>query len=273
MKLAYSTLACPNWTLEQAVDAARRYNYEGIELRLVDGEIIQPDMPAEARQRVHRVCSEAKLPIVCMDTSVRIAQPEATARESQIRDGIALLEIAAQWETPTMRVFGSPPADTAESDAVAGAIEVLNKLAARGEQLGVNVLLETHDAFSKAAVVEKVLSQVQPGSAGAIWDILHPYRFGEPISETLERLGGRLKSVHIKDGRKPADGSVDWPLVPLGEGDVPVPDILSRLRKVGYDGWLVVEWEKKWHPHLAEPEVALPQHEKLMREYLGKLDQ
>src|SRR5688572_30195367 len=109
MKLAYSTLACPNWTLEQAVDAARRYNYEGIELRLVDGEIIQPDMPAEARQRVRRVCSEAGLPIVCMDTSVRIAQPDAAARESQIRDGMALLEIAAQWETPMMRVFGSPP--------------------------------------------------------------------------------------------------------------------------------------------------------------------
>jgi sugar phosphate isomerase/epimerase len=271
MKLAYSTLACPNWTLEQAVDAAQRYNYEGIELRLVDGEIIQPDLPADARQRVRRLCSEANLPIVCMDTSVRIAQPDAAAREAHIRDGLALLEIAAEWETSMMRVFGSPPADTAESDAVAGAVECLQKLAERGAVLGVNVLLETHDAFSKAAVVEKVLSQVQSASAGAIWDILHPLRFGEPVAETLQRLGARLKSVHIKDGSKPADGGTDWPLVPLGEGNVPVPQILSLLRKAGYDGWLVVEWEKKWHPHLAEPEVALPQHEKLMRQYLGEL--
>jgi fatty-acyl-CoA synthase len=116
-----------------------------------------------------------------------------------------------------------------------------------------------------------VLSQVQSGSAGAIWDILHPLRFGEPVAETSQRLGARLKSVHIKDGHKPADGGTDWPLVPLGEGNVPVPEILSLLHKAGYDGWLVVEWEKKWHPNLAEPEVALPQHEKLMRQYLSQL--
>ena len=37
MKLAFTTLACPDWTLEQAVDAAQRYGYAGIELRLLDG--------------------------------------------------------------------------------------------------------------------------------------------------------------------------------------------------------------------------------------------
>jgi hypothetical protein len=34
-----------------------------------------------------------------------------------------------------------------------------------------------------------------------------------------------------------------------------------------------VEWEKKWHPDLAEPEVALPQHADLLREYLAALPQ
>jgi hypothetical protein len=29
-----------------------------------------------------------------------------------------------------------------------------------------------------------------------------------------------------------------------------------------------VEWEKKWHPHLAEPEVALPQHIALLKEWM-----
>jgi hypothetical protein len=24
------------------------------------------------------------------------------------------------------------------------------------------------------------------------------------------------------------------------------------------EGWLSVEWEKRWHPELAEPELALP---------------
>jgi hypothetical protein len=32
-----------------------------------------------------------------------------------------------------------------------------------------------------------------------------------------------------------------------------------------------VEWEKKWHPELAEPEVAYPRHIELLREYVRDL--
>jgi hypothetical protein len=27
----------------------------------------------------------------------------------------------------------------------------------------------------------------------------------------------------------------------------------------GYDEYLSLEWEKQWHPEIAEPEIALPQ--------------
>jgi hypothetical protein len=29
-----------------------------------------------------------------------------------------------------------------------------------------------------------------------------------------------------------------------------------------------VEWEKKWHPEIAEPEVAFPQYMHVLRSYL-----
>src|SRR4051812_16281670 len=88
MKLAFTTLACPDWSLEQAADAARRYGYEGLELRLLDGNLIGPDLGQAARERVRRVSAESGLPIVCLDTSVRIAQPDPAARDQQIRDGL-----------------------------------------------------------------------------------------------------------------------------------------------------------------------------------------
>jgi fatty-acyl-CoA synthase len=34
---------------------------------------------------------------------------------------------------------------------------------------------------------------------------------------------------------------------------------------MGYRGYVSVEWEKKWHPELADPEVALPQHLEWLR--------
>ncbi len=36
MRLAYSSLACPAWTVEGAVAAVARYGYDGIEWRLAD---------------------------------------------------------------------------------------------------------------------------------------------------------------------------------------------------------------------------------------------
>lgn len=271
MKLAFTTLACPGWTLEQALDAARRSGYEGIEMRLLDGELLTPDLADDQRARVLSACRAAGVAICCVDTSVRIAQPDADARAAQVRDGLAFLELAAAWGAPCIRVFGGPPANVAEDDAFAGAVECLRPLAARGAELGVAVALETHDAFSAGASVARVLDQVPGPGAGVLWDILHPNRVGEPVQRTLELVGERLLHVHIKDGHRPPDGGPNWPLALLGDGDVPTLDILRAMRGAGYDGWLSVEWEKKWHPQIAEPEVALPQHADKLREYLAAL--
>ncbi len=269
MKLAFTTLSCPAWTLEQVVDAAQRYGYAGIELRLLDGELLRPDLDIAARRRVRDVCAAARLPIICVDTSVRIAQPDPAARATQIRDGLAFLEIAAGWQAPLIRVFGGPPDGTAEDQALAGAIECLAPLAERGQALGVAVALETHDAFAGSPAVAHVLENVPGPGAGALWDTLHPCRVGEAVNETLSQLGERLLHVHIKDGRQPKDGGPQWELTLLGEGHVPMREILTALGAQGYAGWLAVEWEKKWHPELAEPEVALPQHAAVLRELLA----
>jgi fatty-acyl-CoA synthase len=57
-----------------------------------------------------------------------------------------------------------------------------------------------------------------------------------------------------------AAGRPDRQLVLLGEGEVPVRDMLRALARRGYAGWVSVEWEKKWHPEIPDPEIALPQH-------------
>jgi sugar phosphate isomerase/epimerase len=271
MKLAFTTLACPNWTLEQAADAAKRYGYEGLELRLLDGELLQPTMDAEARQRVRKVSADTGIPIMCVDTSVRIAQPDPSERAKQTRDGLAFLEIAAEWGAPFIRVFGGPPEGTAEADAISGATECLAALAKRGRELGVSAVLETHDAFCRSMTVMQIMNQVPGPGAGVLWDIMHPSRMGELAPDTLARFGDRLQHVHVKDGRRPADGGVNWDLTLLGEGEIPTRDILAALKKGGYTGWLSVEWEKKWHPEIEEPEVALPQHVEVLKEYLQGL--
>ena len=38
MRMSFSTLACPDWTMPQLIGTAAREGYDGIELRFVQGE-------------------------------------------------------------------------------------------------------------------------------------------------------------------------------------------------------------------------------------------
>jgi sugar phosphate isomerase/epimerase len=263
MRLAFTTLACPEWTFEQAADAAVRYGYAGLELRLLDGELVTPALSADQQARVRRVSADAGLELCCLDTSLKVADPAASLAE-----GYGYLELAAALGTPLIRVFGGAPPDEPLETAATRAGERLMALAERGRTLGVRVALETHDTFAAGRSVAAALNSVEDDYAGALWDTLHPVRVGETADETLDLIGARLLHMHIKDGN--VQPNINECRL-LGEGTVPVQAILGTLAARGYRGWLAVEWEKKWQPQIAEPEEALPQYAETLRSYLGEL--
>jgi fatty-acyl-CoA synthase len=137
-------------------------------------------------------------------------------------------------------------------------------------EAGVRVILETHDDLSSARAVKQVLDQVPDQAVGALWDFHHPYRMGEGPEEVWSLIGDRTLLVHVKDAVRDASERTGWKLVLLGEGEVPVRDSLRVVQDHGYRGWVTVEWEKKWHPEIAEPEVAFPQHAKLLRSWMSE---
>src|SRR5580692_4180100 len=100
----------------------RSWGYGGVELRLIDGELIDPAMLPEARARVRRTLAAAGLPVVAVDTSIRLTgdQPGIELRR--------FLELASDWEAPLVRVFGGPlpgagPARRAGLEAAARVLE------------------------------------------------------------------------------------------------------------------------------------------------------
>lgn len=75
---------------------------------------------------------------------------------------------------------------------------------------------------------------------------------GDPLA-VLEKWGDRINHVHVKDARQSVVDRVVADSMPvesiwterafcaIGEGDVRIGDILTRLEHSGYSGWLVVE--------------------------------
>jgi sugar phosphate isomerase/epimerase len=68
------------------------------------------------------------------------------------------------------------------------------------------------------------------------------YDMGDPI-HAVEILGPDIRSVHVKDAKRPTIPSQWGQEVPLGQGEVDIPRFIRTLKAIGYAGPLVVERE------------------------------
>jgi len=109
--------------------------------------------------------------------------------------------------------------------------------------------METNGLFLDSKELADFIDGIGDG-AGVLWDTHHPYRYhDEPIAETVKNLGSRIKYVHLKDSMV-EKGKVAYKM--MGYGDIPLDEIISTLKDVGYDGYYTFEWVKLWNKDLVE---------------------
>jgi sugar phosphate isomerase/epimerase len=259
VKFAFSTLACPRWSTEQIVENAIQMGYDAIELRLLDGEVLDPIKDAAKIEAAISLARGRGLEVCALDTSCTLNQSKPEVRAQQVAALQNWIRLAQNVQVPLLRVFGGKgESENAPQDENAWVVECLNQVRAEAEQAGVKIVLETHDAFSSARRVAEILAAIESPAIGVLWDSHHPYRVGESAEEVMDLLGKRVYHAHVKDARLIEPEK--WQLVLVGEGEVQVRDQLRLLHQHNYDGYISVEWEKRWHPEIEEPEVALPQH-------------
>lgn len=274
MKLAYSTLGCPGWTVEQAAEAVKRYGYDAIEWRLADGEPITSKTSPALIARLVEATRREDLNVACLDTSCAFVQATDEARQEMVQDAKFMLDLAAELGAPFIRVFGGKiPAGFTREDILGPSGKALGEAASYAKSKGVTILLETHDDWASSPSALALIQAAGPDAAvNVLWDVHHPYRMGESAGETINNLleGGTISHVHIKDARRDPSDPTGWHLTLLEEGEVPVKEIVGLLHEANYSGYLSLEWEKKWHPEIEEPEEALPQYAMLLRNYLNE---
>ena len=54
-----------------------------------------------------------------------------------------------------------------------------------------------------------------------------------------------------------------------GEGDLPLHDIMFALRSINYEGYITLEWVKRWAPDLCDAGIIFPKFIEFMSEYCG----
>ena len=263
MKLSFSTLGCPSWRLDRVLDVAGREGYDGVELRFLEGDDAlwaRPELSGAGLSETRRRLRDSGLAVSCVDTRSVFHDPDPSARARSREEAARSLELAAQLGAPGIRVFGDRVQLGADLASTRGWIaDAMQSLAEAARGTGVQVWLESHGDFARAADTLSVLERVGSRAVGVVWDPANAFEAGEAPADAPGVLGERIRHVHLKDVKRAAAGDGPaWTPVLVGEGDFPAAEVLAVLHGRGYEGFVSFEWEKRWHPSIEEPEVALP---------------
>lgn len=272
MKLAFSTLACPDWTLPQILSIASSERYDGIELRFVENEDSLWKLPAfqgSGLAHTKQAVSDRGLSICCIDTSCRFHFPDETERDRWIEEGVRMGDLASALGARGIRVFGDKIQPGANRESTRRWIaESIHALSERIRPAGVEVWLETHGDFASSLETNRILTEAGSGDAGVIWDPANCLlESGERPQEGAAAMKTSIRHVHIKDLRQGSDG---WEPVLTGEGTFPLPELKLSLEQIEFQGFVSFEWEKKWHPQIPDASIALPHFARWYRENWSK---
>ncbi|RII15952.1 fructoselysine 3-epimerase [Streptomyces sp. YIM 130001] len=244
---AFSTLGCPGADLDEVTRLAGAGPTSGVELRCAPGQLAYPGMPDGEVDALRTGLAAAGLHLVCLASYVQVAADRTDVTENLAEH----LRLAAGLGAPAVRVFGGG-ADRPDGRRDR-AIRALASVTGLAGQLGVDVLLETHDEFLTGAQIADVLEAVGAPEAGAVWDAVNPWRAGEAPERTAALLAPWLRHVQLKDVGAPTDLR---PVLP-GQGVLPLADVVGHLHRLGYEGWISLEWERAWYPEAAPLDRAL----------------
>jgi sugar phosphate isomerase/epimerase len=261
MKISFSTLACPEWKLSEIIEMATNAGYEGIELRFVQGEDSLWKLPVfqgSELKSTKRALDQCGLAISCVDTSCRFHSPDRRERERWIEEGERMADLAAELGAPGIRVFGDQIQPGASRDSTRGWIEdCLRTLADRTCPNGIEIWIETHGDFATSIEAGAILKNTARENCGVVWDPANSFiESEEPPSRSASALGKTIRHVHMKDLQRKGDGQ--WEPVLPGQGMLPLSEMRTALKMLRYDRFVSFEWEKKWHPSIADAAVALP---------------
>ena len=272
MKISFSTLACPDFSWTDIYTMAKDLGFNGIEVRGLGEDIFavnaRPFTEARLPQTVEKLRSLG-LEIPCLASGCCLKYKQDF--DKNISEITQYVVLAKKLGTPYIRVLGDEhpqPEGDVDDSFVADALKLLGTIA---QGFGVCLLVESNGVYSDTKRLRALLDKVNLPSVAALWDVHHPYRWaGETPAQTVEHLGSYIKYVHMKDSVM-VDGQVEYRM--MGQGDMPLTEMLDRLTAMGYDGYISLEWVKRWMAELSDAGIVFPQFANFMHDYTPTVPQ
>ena len=261
MKKGISQWAFPSETkLKDVITSTKDAGFEGVELAIAEkGEITLTSNQREM-QNVKSLADSAGIQLSSLATGLlwdySLTSDDSSERKKAKEVVKKMLEVARWLEADTILVvpgavdvFFKLDSPVVSYDIVyRRSLEALKELAPIAEDFQVNIGVENvwNKFLLSPLEMKSFIDSIDNKFVGAYFDVGNVIPFGYP-EQWIRILGRRIKKVHLKDFRRSV-GTLDG-FVNLLYGDVNWPNVVSALREVRYDGYVIAEvFPQKFHP-------------------------
>lgn len=258
VRLAFSTVACPDWTIARVARAAAYHGYHAVEFRSLGPGgaefTCEPGMTDARKTRA--ILAEAGIGIAGLATGVRYDRPvwppvlghALGTREASVDETKVFIELGAKVGAPFIRVFAfDPPEQSARGLRAARRriVERLRQAADGARNTGVRLALENGGAFPRGADIASLIDEVHSPDLFACYANAPAALAGESPADGARALGWRLALARVKDLRAVRGKPGVLRPCPLGAGMLPVAEFVRAVIDSSAR-FLVYEWDAAW---------------------------
>lgn len=173
--------------------------------------------------------------------------PDPTHRQQELTNLKADIALAKALGTKFVRVTaGQNHPGIARTTGVQWVIDGFRSALDEAESHGITLAYENHtkgapwdywDFSQPTEIFLEILNALSDTPLGVCFDTANPLVLGEDVLALLDKVIERVVVLHIFDMREVGK----FEAVRVGTGASPIPQVFSRMKRAGYDGWLSIE--------------------------------
>ncbi len=247
MKLGLFTLPYMRLSLERAFSDAKRLGFDGVEVWGGRPHGYAFDLKIAGVGEIKALSDKYGLPIIGYTPEMN-AYPYnmMIGTEAMRRDCVRYvkisLDVAVEMQAGFVLVSaGHAGYEVKRAHYWPKLIKSLREISRHAANVGIDVLLEPLTTYESNVVVTcndlvSALDEVGSTRLLGMCDVVPPYCNREPIMSYFEKLGPRMRHVHLVD----SDGQSEAHMMP-GDGKMPLRQLLRDIEASGYMGYCTIE--------------------------------
>ena len=284
MKIAGHTMGTPEYTLFEAIDLFSKMGLEGIEI-IVQTDGYKSALPFDApEQEISNLIEKLKnsgLKVSGLTPYFNLYNStDESVRQQECNNLKRVIDIAKKLNAGFIRIYGGKLVDgedDADGKKLSQLVKSMRECGDYAGQFNIRLCIENHfgTMTTNAAETARVVKAVDHSHVGVLYDQANIAFFpAEEYNEAIELQKDKIFYVHCKDlvykdGKpqkpkftmvtnvNPEDRTVRSKIP--GEGILDWPAILKKLVSIGYDGWISLEYERRWiQTDLPEASKGMP---------------